>query len=368
MTPVAAAAAVGGGMIVIAVLLGAIAGTQDSDRAVPAQVPGIPSIVLDAYIRAAAAAPQVAPRARGMRWSILAGIGKIESNHLAGQHIDSDGTVRPPYLGPRLDGSGVGGNTTPIYDTDDGRYDGDTAYDRAVGLMQFIPGTWDRGGYSGPGGDGRDGNGDGSADPNNVYDSALAAVVHLAGNRAVDFSDQAQLHAAIYSYNHADWYVRKVRAEIDRYDEYAAATDAGSYGSGSGRGAIAIRAALTQLGVPYSWGGGTPAGPSYGFAQGAGIKGFDCSSLVQHAWAKAGVRIPRVTYDQWRELPHIPAAQRQPGDLVFFAGGLGTLDNPGHVGLLIDRERMVEAPHTGSHVRIRPANRSDLVGYSRPAP
>jgi hypothetical protein len=84
--------------------------TRRADRA-PARTRH-PIIVLNAYTRAAALAPQVVPRAKGMRWAILVGIGKIESYHLAGRHIDPDGTVRPPFLGPRLDGSGVGGNTT----------------------------------------------------------------------------------------------------------------------------------------------------------------------------------------------------------------------------------------------------------------
>jgi cell wall-associated NlpC family hydrolase len=236
--------------------------------------------------------------------------------------------------------------------------------------MQFIPGTWHTGGYSGAHGDGRDGNGDGIADPNNVYDSALAAAVHLAGNRHVNLTDPAHLDAAIYRYNHATWYVRNVRHWIDHYDKYArqhAPADAAPYVGGSGRGAIAVRAALKWLGTPYSWGGGTTHGPSYGFAQGAGIKGFDCASLVQYAWAQAGVHIPRVTYDQWDAIRHVPANQRQPGDLVFFVGGLGSPGNPGHVGMMIDRNRMVEAPHTGSHVRIRPINnRSDRVGFARP--
>jgi membrane-bound lytic murein transglycosylase B len=180
-----------GAIILLAVFAGAVAApappiTIPASAQAPTRVAGIPRIVLDAYRRAAAMARRVAPRTHGMRWSILAGIGKVESDHLAGQHIDPDGTVRPPYLGPRLDGSGVGGNTNPIYDTDHGRWDGDPTYDRAVGLMQFIPGTWHTGGYSGPRGDGRDGNGDGVADPNNVYDSALAAVVHLAGDRHVN--------------------------------------------------------------------------------------------------------------------------------------------------------------------------------------
>ena len=105
-----------------------------------------------------------------LNWSLLAGIGRVESNHgrYGGAQIGQDGTVRPADLGPRLDGTGGVG---VVRDTDHGRYDGDPLYDRAVGPMQFIPGTWR--GY------GADGNGDGVADPQNLDDAALAAARYL---------------------------------------------------------------------------------------------------------------------------------------------------------------------------------------------
>ena len=79
--------------------------------------------------------------ARPCRGPVLAAIGKVESDHgrLGGARLQPDGSVAPPIIGVALDGSpGV----ARILDTDRGRYDGDTTYDRAVGPMQFIPGTW----------------------------------------------------------------------------------------------------------------------------------------------------------------------------------------------------------------------------------
>ncbi|WP_051469137.1 C40 family peptidase [Actinomadura oligospora] len=121
---------------------------------------------------------------------------------------------------------------------------------------------------------------------------------------------------------------------------------------GSGRGVLAIRAAMTQLGVPYSWGGGGPSGPGTGIAQGAHTVGYDCSSLAQYAWAKAGVPITRTTDTQWHDGPHIPRTQLQPGDLIFFANNPGNPATIHHVGLNIDGNRMIHAPQTGRTVEI----------------
>jgi len=119
-----------------------------------------------------------------------------------------------------------------------------------------------------------------------------------------------------------------------------------------------VSAVRAELGVPYSWGGGGPGGPSYGFAQGAGTKGFDCSSLLQYGWAKAGIKIPRVTYDQWRV--GRPVANPRPGDAVFFEPGKR---GPEHVGIYIGNGKFIEAPHTGANVRVSTlAGRGDYMG------
>src|SRR5690606_10074408 len=76
--------------------------------AAPGSMEGIPSALLEAYTRAPALMAEEFPDCIGMRWQILAGIGKIESDLLAGHTVFPEGDVSPPMIGPRLDGSGVG--------------------------------------------------------------------------------------------------------------------------------------------------------------------------------------------------------------------------------------------------------------------
>jgi cell wall-associated NlpC family hydrolase len=116
--------------------------------------------------------------------------------------------------------------------------------------------------------------------------------------------------------------------------------------AGSGKGVEAVRNALTQLGVPYSWGGGTTSGPSYGIAQGAGIKGFDCSGLTMYAYAQVGIKLPHYTGAQWNAGTHVSRDRLQPGDLVFFYADLH------HMGMYIGAGKMVHAPQTGDNVKI----------------
>lgn len=128
-------------------------------------------------------------------------------------------------------------------------------------------------------------------------------------------------------------------------------------------GQAVVRAALQMRGIPYSWGGGGPGGPSKGIAQGANTVGFDCSGLVQYAFAKYGVNVPRVTYDQFRAGTPVPVNAMKPGDLVFFHPGS---NGPGHVGIFIGNGKFLQAPQTGDVVKISNlADRSDLVGVRR---
>ena len=111
---------------------------------VPAVAPlaasGIPAQALAAYQAAAQRLAELDPEC-GLSWPLLAAIGRVESNHarLGGARLTADGVAVPPIRGPQLDGSGA---FALIPDSDDGRFDGDTDYDRAVGPMQFLPGTW----------------------------------------------------------------------------------------------------------------------------------------------------------------------------------------------------------------------------------
>jgi cell wall-associated NlpC family hydrolase len=76
---------------------------------------------------------------------------------------------------------------------------------------------------------------------------------------------------------------------------------------------------------------------------------YDCSGLVQAAWAFAGVSIPRVTYDQWAALPHISASALQPGDLLYY-------DGQGHVSMYLGGGYIIDAPRTGLTVQKIPMN------------
>ncbi|GAA4552706.1 lytic transglycosylase domain-containing protein [Streptomyces collinus] len=179
----------------------------------------LPASVFAAYRRAEDRLAREAPGCR-LRWQLLAAIGQVESGQARGGRVTSDGTTVAPILGPRLDGVAF----ALIRDTDGGVHDGDKAYDRAVGPMQFIPSTWARWGA--------DGNGDGRTDPNNVFDAALAAGRYLcAGGR--DLSVPAELDRAILGYNHSTAYLRTVRAWYTYFMEGHRVVPDGSAGSSS---------------------------------------------------------------------------------------------------------------------------------------
>ncbi|MEV0195128.1 NlpC/P60 family protein [Nonomuraea sp. NPDC050691] len=113
-------------------------------------------------------------------------------------------------------------------------------------------------------------------------------------------------------------------------------------------GEIAIAAALDQLGTPFSWGGGSSAGPTRGIGRGSGTTGFDCSGLTLYAWSKAGVKLGHYTGTQFRQGRRVPVTALRKGDLVFFGGGTG---DPTHVGLYLGDGIMIHAPKTGDVVR-----------------
>lgn len=173
------------------------------DVAVGQGAQGIPASVLAAYLRAEKTVGESDARC-GLRWQLLAAIGKVESGQARGGQVDASGTTVRPILGPVLDGNGFAN----IPDTDGGAYDGDARYDRAVGPMQFIPSTWAAWG--------QDADGDGRRNPNNVHDAALAAGRYLcAGTR--DLRVEADLDRAVLSYNHSAEYLRTVRSWFTYY-------------------------------------------------------------------------------------------------------------------------------------------------------
>ncbi|GGQ48005.1 lytic transglycosylase domain-containing protein [Streptomyces flaveolus] len=164
---------------------------------------GIPATVLDAYKKAESELGRTKPGCN-LPWQLLAAIGKVESGQARGGRVDANGTTTSQIIGPQLDGNGF----ALIKDTDNGVYDGNSTYDNAVGPMQFIPSTWAWAG--------RDGNGDGKKDPNNVYDAALAAGHYLCRN-GWDLSVQADLNRAILSYNNSQEYLHTVLSWLEYY-------------------------------------------------------------------------------------------------------------------------------------------------------
>jgi cell wall-associated NlpC family hydrolase len=251
----------------------------------------IPPAMLSLYQEAAATCP-------GLSWTILAAIGTIESDN--GQ---SD-----------LPGVHSGTNAAG-----------------AMGIMQFEPNTFTAYDQPVP---------PGGANPPSPYDptdAVFAAARLLCADGAAGGAD---LSGAVYAYNHSASYVAEVLALAQTYASSSPATtaEAGSYDSA---GAVAVSWALSQIGTPYVWGGEKP-----------GV-GFDCSGLVQAAYAVAGLALPRVAQDQYDTTPKLaPGAPLAPGDLVFFGGGPDSIDHVGlFVGFVGGQDVMVDAPHTGADVR-----------------
>ena len=241
----------------------------------------IPPAYLRLYQQDAALCP-------GLSWTVLAGVGEVESDH-----------GRAPVL---------------------------VSTAGAQGPMQFEPATWRRYGV--------DGDRDGRADPFDPADAIPAAARYLC---ALNVTADATGALVAYNCGNAGPACRAVSAG------YAAQvlTWARRYGTTVGgvadTAAIAVRAAMSQLGTPYLWGGESPAG-------------FDCSGLVQWAYAHAGVALPRVAQDQYDAGPAVPNDQPLlPGDLVFFGAGPRAVS---HVGLYLGDGRFVDAPHTGATVRV----------------
>ena len=122
----------------------------------------------------------------------------------------------------------------------------------------------------------------------------------------------------------------------------------GNIPSVSARAQTAVRAALSQLGVPYRYGMSSPG------------RAFDCSGLTTYAWGKAGVGLPRNSRRQYNALPKIPKQLAQPGDLIFTGSPIH------HVGIYLGNGTMVHAPQTGDVVKIGPIRWWKVVGVVRP--
>jgi peptidoglycan DL-endopeptidase CwlO len=109
----------------------------------------------------------------------------------------------------------------------------------------------------------------------------------------------------------------------------------------------AVRAALSQLGVAYVWGGATPG------------KGFDCSGLTMWAYQQVGVNLPHYGGDQWNAGIHVSRGELQPGDLVFFYSDIH------HMGMYLGDGKFIHAPHTGDRVRVADLSTRPFAGAVR---
>jgi len=146
----------------------------------------------------------------------------------------------------------------------------------------------------------------------------------------------------------------EVTKAIEQASQTITLVDVGS----TAQGLAAVKAAESQIGVPYVWGGETP------------YRGFDCSGLVQWAWAKAGIQIPRTTESQWPDLVHVPLNDLQPGDLLFYFNldGDNAVD---HVVMYVGSgpygsSTVIAAAYTGTNIGYEPVFTNGLEGAARP--
>lgn len=171
------------------------------------------TIALDAYWRAARMYAAIDPDC-GVTWAVLAGIGRTETSHgtYRGSVVGNDGVARPAIFGPDLDGSNA---FAIVRDSDGGRLDATANTDRAVGPMQFLPSTWRTVGL--------DADGDGTADPHDLYDAAASAADYLCRS-GPGLTDPARLRSAVLTYNRSQAYADIV---LERAATYAAAVAPG---------------------------------------------------------------------------------------------------------------------------------------------
>ena len=274
-----------------------VAGTLAAAGAVPGggqPGAGVPPTMTALYRAAASTCP-------GLPWSLLQAIGTVES---------ANGTSTLP---------GVHSGANPA---------------GAEGPMQFEPATFYA--YARPIPPG----GAAPPSPYDPVDAVYAAARMLCSDGAAVPGGAA---GAVWDYNHSWPYVYEVLAMSSA--DSAGSPPGGSppVGATTSPGQVAAAWALEQLGTPYAWGGESAAG-------------FDCSGLVQAAYAAAGVALPRTAQWQWDAGPALPAGTAlTPGDLVFF----GTLpDTVDHVGIVVGAAggvaEMVDAPHPGAAVRVEP--------------
>ena len=302
-------------VLLVAAAAGAINGILGGDDANPPSQTALADIPTD-YLLLYQQAATVCP---GLGWTILAAIGKIESDH---------GRSTLPGVHSGQNQAGAGGPLQILQPT----WNGILAHHR-------IP----------PGG----------ATPPSRYDphdAIYAAAYYLCDNGAT-----RDIHAAVFAYNHSQQYVADVLAQANRYTDptITASIACNPQPSASGpvtdatdAAIVAVGFACAQLGKPYVWGGN-------------GNPGFDCSGLTHAAYAAAGIDLPRTAQTQYNTGVLFPAGTPlQPGDLIFF----GTPGRIHHVGISLGGTLMIHAPDVDQVVQIADYRTlPDLAGASRPA-
>ena len=135
----------------------------------------------------------------------------------------------------------------------------------------------------------------------------------------------------------------------------AAAMPAGGRVRGPQAIEYVIRRAGSQMGVPYSWGGGSLTGPSAGVDQDAGKIGYDCSGFTRYAFAGVGVQIPKYSGDQYNTGRPIAPSQAKRGDLIFYGPG-----GSQHVAIYLGGGKMLEASSAAGRVTVSPVRTAGM--------
>ncbi|HZU12194.1 MAG TPA: bifunctional lytic transglycosylase/C40 family peptidase [Chloroflexota bacterium] len=188
----------------------------------------------------------------------------------------------------------------------------------AIGYGQFEPGTWAIYGNGG--------------NPYDYHDALPAMARYLCASGA-----PGDIRAALFAYNHAEWYVNQVLAVAIRY----------GYGLSSAPSNRVVALARSQIGMPYVWGASDPR------------VGFDCSGLVQWVYAQVGINLPRTAQAQYDATQRLAQDQVEPGDLVFFANTYPSADPITHVGIYVGDGLMVNAANPTDGVGVMPV----FTGY-----